>query len=90
MNTKIKLTPDEIKTYGIRNQNDLDRLQTSLSEKMGSVVEFEPFNDEVTDDVKNYIQQKFGKEPPATTPPGAAPESAINTEDINNYLKSKK
>lgn len=90
MSNKIKLTPDEIMTYGIKNQNDLDRLQTSLSEKMGSVVEFEPFNDEVTDDVKNYILHKNGKETTHSTQPESAPESAINTDDIKDYLNSKK
>lgn len=86
MRDKIKLTPEEMKTYGIKNQNDLDRLQTSLSEKRGLSVEFEPFEDEVTDDVKNYVQQKFGN----GTPSPETAQSAISTTDITNYLKSKK
>lgn len=88
MSTKIKLTPDEIKTYGIKNQNDLDRLQTALSEKMGSVVEFEPFNDEVTDDVKAYLESK--KTAAIATPTNAEHTPEITANDINNYLNSKK
>lgn len=88
--SKIKLSEADIEAYGIRNQDDLDRLQKIMSDRLQEVVEFEPLNNLVSADVQNYINQKFGPQEQKQSSMTVSSGSSITPDDIKEFLKNKK
>lgn len=86
--SKIKLSKEELETYKIGSQADLDRLQQVMSEQMGTPVEFEPFEG-ISDDVRDYLAAKGQTSQAAVNIPAIAQESVINVDDILEYNKLK-
>lgn len=88
--SKIKLSEADIEAYGIRNQDDLDRLQKIMSDRLQEVVEFEPLDNPVSTDVQNYINQKFGTQEQKPSSNTMSSGSSITPDDIKEFLKNKK
>ena len=89
MSKQIKLTAQELETYGIGNNGDLLRLQTRMSEIAGEAIELAPLEG-ISPDVQKYLESKGLTAPTGGTEQPKQPESLINSEDIKNFINSKK
>lgn len=89
MSKKITLTAQELENYGIGNNGDLLRLQTRMSEIAGIPIELAPLEG-ISPDVQKYLESKGLTAPTGGTEQPQQPESLINSEDIKNFINSKK
>lgn len=85
------MSDEDLKTYGITSQDDLERFQKRVNEQMGTTIEYEPLPDQVSPDVRAYLEAK-GLAPKSTqnnnqTTPT---ESVISVDDINQFIQLQK
>lgn len=88
--SKIRMSDEDLKTYGIITQKDLDRFQKKVNEQMGTAVEYEPLPDPISPEVRVYLEAK-GLTPNANNSihQNTPTESVISVEDINQFNKLK-
>ena len=89
MSKKITLTAEELSAYGIGNNGDLLRLQARMSEIAGEPVELAPLEG-ISPDVQRYLESKGLTAPTGDNIQPEQPKSLINSEDIQQFINSKK